>query len=60
MLRIDQDAALFDDNGEQYLQIMFAEVDEPYNVPLDATSGIFLSFEISDVDPIACPIYYSA
>ena len=58
MLQVDWDALPFDQNGQQYLSILFAEVDEPYKLPLDAQSGVFYSYEIStDVELFSCPDY---
>jgi len=48
MLKIDWDAPLYSENGEEYLQIMVAEVtDGDTSAPLIASRGIFLSFEIA-------------
>lgn len=60
MLKIDDNAALYANNGLEYLQIMFAEVFDASEVPLDADQGIFFSFEITDIDPVACPVYNDA
>lgn len=58
MLKIDWDAPLYSENGEEYLQIMVAEVaDEETSAPLTASQGIFLSFEIAIMVPTTCPDY---
>jgi hypothetical protein len=59
MLKIDWNAPFYNDNGEEYLQIMVAEVgDLETSAPLTADSGIFLSFGIQDIVPTACPHYH--
>lgn len=57
MLKIDDDAVLYENNGLEYLQIMFAEVFDASEVPLDADYGIFFSFEITNIEPVSCPDY---
>jgi len=54
MLKIDWDAPFYSNNGEEYLQIMVAEVADATVVPLDATNGIFMSFEIASIIPATC------
>lgn len=59
MLKLDWDTPLYSENGENYLQIMVAEVaDGETSTPLTTGSqGIFLSFEVAAMIPTTCPDY---